>query len=162
MLSHSRLLEILIYDQTSGIIAWRISPRASVRSGTVAGRITTRGYRQITIDRRSYSAHRLAWFYVNGEWPVDELDHINGNKLDNRIDNLRPATRAQNIVTEGVRKNNTSGFKGITWEPQNRLWRARIGNGERRVNLGRFKRIEDAYAAYCVAAKAMHGEFARL
>lgn len=157
----AELPDIFDYDPDTGVISWKPSAKHGM-AGKPAGRITTCGYRQVSLRGRSYHAHRLIWAIMTGSWPAEEIDHINRDKLDNRFVNLRQATRAQNIVTEGVRRNNTSGFKGVVWDKKKRLWRARIGIGSHRKNLGRFKRIEDAYAAYCAAAVFIHGEFACL
>ena len=98
-------------------------------------------------------AHRLAWFYTYGKWPNHEVDHINGNRLDNRIANLREATRSQN---EFAAKKG----KGIRWEPKRKKWLARIGVNWKQINLGRYATREEALAAYKKAAKEAFGEFA--
>lgn len=119
-----------------------------------------RGYIAITIDQRSYLAHRLAWLYVNGVWPVDEIDHKDLNKSNNRIDNLRPSTRAQNVQHRGLTSRNTNGYKGVYLRPDRGTFQVHISANRRRIYLGDFKTAEEGHAAYCRAAERYHGEFA--
>lgn len=106
-------------------------------------------------------AHRLAWLYVYGEWPDAEIDHINGNTGDNRISNLRPATRAQNGANRGRQTNNASGVKGVCWHAQSGKWRAMIRISGKSRHLGLFNDIGAAAAAYARATVNRNGEFAR-
>lgn len=118
------------------------------------------GYRIITVKGHRYMAHRLAWFYAHGKWPKDSLDHINTDKDDNRICNLREATDSQNRANIGVFKNNKLGIKGVQVH-DNGKFRARIWDGKRHISLGLHENIEDAKIAYASAANKLFGEFAR-
>ena len=89
MLTHSRLTEILSYDPATGCFTWKVDVARNVKAGTVAGNTNCYGYMRIRIDKKAYFAHRLAWFYVTGEWPKATIDHINRKKTDNRFANLR-------------------------------------------------------------------------
>lgn len=91
-----------------------------------------------------------------------EVDHINGNKLDNRKSNLRCCTRAENERNKTLSKRNTSGFKGVSWNKRDKHWRAKIKINGKNQHLGCFKTAEEGYAAYCKAALELHGEFANL
>lgn len=154
------LVDILDYDQDTGIFRWSISSPFRNLVGSIAGCICGHGYRIITISGVIYPAHRLAWFYVNGVWPKDQIDHINGVRSDNKINNLRLATHAQNQQNKGLGKNNSTGFKGVSLEKAGRF-RARIQTRYGHISLGTFKSGEHAAAAYRIASAAIHGEFAR-
>ena len=158
MLTQERLKEQLHYDEATGIFTWRLA-RQGVRSGSVAGTVRPNGYIAIKIDRRLYLAHRLAWFYVYGEFPPADIDHINCMKSDNRIVNLRLATSSENQMNVQIQSNNTSGFKGVTWHKKRGKWQAQSKlNGKYRF-LGYFPSAEAASEAYQAFAKRHHGEF---
>lgn len=126
-----------------------------------AGTINKRGYRVICIGGVIHRAHRPMWFFVHGEWPKQTIDHINGDKLDNRISNLRLASVAQNMRNRYIQKNNSSGYKGVSFHRGNGKWIARIGINRRRISLGYFDNPDEAYRAYCNNIAKYHGEFAR-
>lgn len=107
-------------------------------------------------------AHDLVWLYVHGRWPEDQIDHINMIPDDNRLKNLREATNAQNGANRRKHRDNTSGFKGVTWSAERKKWVASIGVNNKSIALGRYAKIEDAVAAYAEAARRYHGDFARL
>jgi HNH endonuclease/AP2 domain len=131
------------------------SPNAM--QGSVAGHVdTTFGYRRVSIDRKMYLAHRLVWLWHYGEWPEFELDHINGFKDDNRIENLRPATHAENQQNKTKQSNNRSGFLGVCWNKQKQLWEAFICVEGKKKWLGTFSSAEAASEAYKSAKKAIH------
>lgn len=113
LISQRRLKEIIHYDAVSGVFTNKIT-RGGVKAGSIIGGVNDRGYVKFNVDRRKYRAHRLAWLYVNGSFPVGELDHKNRDKTDNRIANLREITRSANVLNTGIRVNNTSGYTGIT------------------------------------------------
>lgn len=155
-LAHEYLVRRLSYDPDTGTFTWRIKPRGAKRGQAVGG-LDGKGYWRISLENSRYLAHRLAWFYVHGEWPQAEIDHINHNPLDNRIANLRPATRSQNASnTRGWSK---TGLKGIGFHPKNGKWAARIARDGKRVSLGYFNTAEEAHAAYAAASPIIHGEF---
>ena len=151
-----RLRERVNYDPKTGAFTWRIAgPKCRV--GDPVGGLDGDGYRVIGIDFRLYRAHRLAWLYVHGTLPAQPLDHINGDRLDNRIENLREANKSQNGQNrKGPPKNNTSGFLGVSWETQTGRWKAQIVVGGQNHNLGRFESATLAYAAYLNAKAQMH------
>lgn len=166
----------LDYDQDTGAFTWRKRPRehfATQRAwnrcnarfpGTEAGTVDAYGYSKISVGHVDYLAHRLAWLYMTGEWPAAQIDHINCDKLDNRFCNLRQATNAENIRNSRKPSTNTSGLKGVSWHKPNNKWRVQISaNGSKR-HLGYFDedKLDEAAAAYERAAKALHGEFARV
>lgn len=154
------LRSVLDYDPETGIFIWKISPHHTVEVGSVAGGTNQRGYRRHKIKNKHFIAHRLAWFYVYGVWPKNELDHINGNKEDNRIANLREATRSQNQNNMPKKRNNTSGYKGVSWHKVNKKWIAQTEVKGRAHFFGYYSTPEDAHVAYVNGIKKLHGEFA--
>ncbi len=159
-LTQARLKELLHYDPETGHFTWVVA-RKGCRLSRSAGYTRHDGYVCIRVDRQLYLAHRLAWIYMTGEWPANDLDHIGGDPTDNRWCNLRAATRAQNNLNTKRRSDNASGYKGVFWSTQKQRWVARIHIDGKPKHLGSFKVAEDAYAAYCEAAKASYGQFAR-
>lgn len=149
MITIERLKEVLRYDATSGRLTWlrRISPR--LRVGGDAGSIAN-GYVRITIDGKSYMAHRLAWLYAYGAWPRQYIDHINGNRTDNRLFNLRDVSQTTNALNRcGPSKNNKIGYLGVCWMGgTNNAWTARISCNGKKKHLGYFKTPELAHQAY--------------
>jgi hypothetical protein len=158
-LDAERLREILSYNPETGVFTWKIARGVNGGIGEVAGSINAKGYLIIAISGRGYRAHRLAWLYVFDAWPENDIDHINRNKTDNRIANLRAATRAQNIWNTRVRCNSSSGIKGVWFDKKYGLWAAQITMHRKKKWLGRFVTIEEASKAYSNAASMMHGEF---
>lgn len=152
------LRSLLDYDPETGIFRWRVS-RGRASSGSIAGARAHHGYISIGIFGRIYYAHRLAWFWMTGSWPSEEVDHEDTDTSNNSWLNLRKAAHHQNMRNRGMQKNNTSGFKGVVKIGSN--FRAQIQSGENHHNLGTFKTPQEAHAAYLTAAKLLHGEFAR-
>jgi hypothetical protein len=143
----------LDYDPATGIFARKYGRNR----GHSAGSIHVRGYRLINVDGVLYRASRLAWLIVYGQWPVNQVDHINGNRSDDRIANLRDVTNAENQHNAMVlRKNNRSGFHGVHFSKTERRWRAHITVGYRRIMLGRFKTAQEAKSAYMEAKAKYH------
>jgi hypothetical protein len=105
--------------------------------------------------------HRLAWFLAYRQSPPDVIDHINGNPSDNRLANLRPATRTQNLINSKLRVDNSSGFKGVSWNKKSEKWVAQIQIRGKRHRIGFFDCPREAHHAYMEEARAHYGEFAR-
>lgn len=159
-ISLERVRELLTYEPDTGVFRWKVRRNYKALPGCVAGRPTAQGYIAITLDRQTFLAHRLAWFYVHGVWP-GVIDHRDTIKTNNSIANLRTATGQQNGFNRAAPKHNSSGIKGVSWDAANRKWRAHITPGGKFVSLGRFERMEDAAAAYARAASNIAGEYAR-
>lgn len=133
------------------------------RGGCVTGSVDkSNGYRCVFANGRKYKAHRLAWLMVYGDWPSDFLDHINGDRDDNRITNLRECTNAENLRNTGAYRSNTSGYKGVSFHKRSKKFYAKINVDGRERFLGSFETALSAYAAYCEAANRLHGDFANV
>lgn len=154
------LRELLAYDPDTGRFTWRHTSRNKKRQA-IAG-YKQDGYIRIQINGQSYAAHNLAWLYVHGEWPSDELDHRNLDGFDNSITNLRQSDRVGNCANRRTFKNNTSGFKGVSWHAAAGKWVAKIGGTETRTVIGFFDSRVDAARAYERAAMSRYRDFARM
>lgn len=155
------LREIILYDEKTGKFSWRHKGRKTKPLDQI-GSVDAGGYLRIGIKGRRYSAHRLAWLYVHGKWPEQEIDHINGERLDNRIVNLREATISQNRKNRAAGKLNRNRLKGAHFVSRTGKWRSVIVTDGKAHFLGTFGNEEDAHKAYIAAAIKLHGEFARL
>jgi hypothetical protein len=161
-LSAQRLRELLHYEPKTGLFVWIYQHKKSARMlGKQAGSQDNMGYLQIKIDGLQHKSHRLAWLYVYGSWPDKQIDHINGDSQNNRIENLRQATASQNRANSKLNKDNKSRFKGAHLRVGNRKYQAMIKINGRSRHLGIFTSPEDAHAAYCAAASKLFGKFAR-
>lgn len=130
--------------------------------GCRAKSLKKRSHRYVTvkIDGKSYRLHRLIYMYHYGEVPK-QLDHINGDVLDNRIENLRPCEASENASNRSKFKNNSSGFKGVSWHSHSGRWFAYVDANKIRTNIGYFDTIEEAALAATKARNNLHGDFAR-
>jgi len=146
----------LSYCPDSGKLTWRAVGNNRIKVGAEAGHLAKRGYRQVSIRGRNYQAHRVAWALHHGAWPAAQIDHRNGVRDDNRIENLRVVTNTENARNQKLGVNNTSGRVGISWIESARKWRASIGRDGRRISLGRFTDFAEACAARD-AADLAHG-----
>lgn len=146
IINRDRVLELLTYCADSGrfIRNTAVSGRAA---GSIAGTLTRNGYLQISIDGTLAYAHRLAWLVHYGYFPR-VIDHINRDRTDNRIINLRDVTPKQNAENSKHYKNNTSGYKGVMWDKRYQKWVAIVNHNGRRVFAGRFRDVYDAHQAY--------------
>lgn len=166
MLTLERAKELLDYDPETGVFTWRVRRAGTALAGTIAGRIKARsGYREIKIDDRHYLAHRLAFLFMTGAWPEDQVDHINLKKNDNRWKNLRPATPQQNARNRNRPARNDTGLKGVV--PRTRgskpMYEAYIrGDDGKKKYFGIFDCPAAAHLAYVVAAYKLHGSYARM
>lgn len=158
-LTAERLREVVSYDPENGAFTWRKKTCRKVVPGAPAGHLGTH-YWTIGIDGKRYRAHRLAWLYAYGEFPSETIDHANGDYLDNRIANLRAASRRQNMANKRMHKNNACGVKGVYWCIQRHKWRASVRYQGRNKHVGFFESKEAAGEAYFAKAKEIFGEFA--
>ena len=155
IMTAQRVKELFHYDADTGLFTR--FPAKNIRRGQNCVGTINRGYLRIKIDYKLYSAHRLAWLYVHGEWPNDQIDHINGDRADNRISNLRAATHSQNRQNiHKVRSNSKSGLIGAMWDSYNNKWRSKIRFEGKCKHLGYFENAEQAHAVYIEAKRTLH------
>ena len=149
----------LNYDCATGIFTWAYSRPGAKKYG-IAGYSTTRKdgkrYVKIMVNRKLFFAHRLAFLYMTGRFPINEIDHIDGNGLNNAWENLREATRVENLRNRRLSKNNSSGAVGVTWAKNVNKWQAQIQINGKHKFLGHFSDIKDAIQAREIASKK-HG-----
>jgi hypothetical protein len=160
MFGQDRLRELLRYDPKTGLFSWRVQSNGRVPAGTRAGTPKRRGNLEIKIDGKLYQASRLAFFYMTGQWPAADIDHINGNPTDNRWANLREATRGQNAAN-ARRWRNKALPKGVYCKKDSSRYYARITVEDTTMHLGSFATADEAADAYFDAAKRFFGDFAR-
>jgi hypothetical protein len=162
-LTAERLRELVHYDTASGVftrlkVATKFGTTSAHRryTGRKLGTVDKRNNTvQIGIDGRVYFAHRLAWLYVHGKWPENEIDHINGDQTDNRLCNLRDVTRSVNMQNRRKPMPGTkSGYLGVEWSGTS--WRARIKKNKVRYELGCYPTPEEAFEAYLKAKRRLH------
>lgn len=161
-LTAERARELFNYDEATGALTRRLSVRRGrIKAGGALGSLDSHGYLQTFIDGRMRLLHRVIWLMVYGTWPAGQIDHINGARTDNRLANLREASREENCRNSKVQSNNASGKKGVSFHKPSGKWQARISVDGKRRSLGAFDRKEDAADAYDRAALDLHGAFAR-
>jgi len=155
----SRLKELFIYEPEAGELYWRQRHNSQIKLDKPAGWARQNGYHEVKIDNRTYKRHRIVWCLFNGDPGELEIDHVNGKKGDDRIENLRLATRTQNQYNRPALAHNKSGYKGVSPVSGGR-WKAQITiPSGRRVHIGTYLTPEAAAGAYEKAAKGLHAEF---
>lgn len=164
--------DLLRYDDETGTLFWKPRPlspfnpgKHQVRicncwnskfAGKQAGTISITGRLMVSIYQRDYLAHRIVWLLKTGTWPKDQIDHIDGDPLNNRFSNLRESTQAENVQNIFLYRNNKSGYQGVSWSEANGKWLATIQIGRRQRYLGVFSSAEEASKAYLEAKSRLH------
>jgi len=156
MITQKRLKEVLNYNTETGIFTRLISTTIAVKVGDIAGRIKKNGYSEIMVDSKRYPSHRLAWLYVYGEMPKNEIDHIDGNPRNNSINNLRECNRFEQHQNRASSKSGSSKYLGVYWHKTSNKWAAQIRSNKKSFHLGFFETEESAFNAYCSAKKLFH------
>lgn len=156
MLTQEELMKLLHYEPSTGIFTWKFNG-VNVKKGQEAGTISD-GYYSISIKRKKYFAHRLAFLYMLGEMP-SQVDHINGLMWDNKWSNLRPATRNTNNHNSKLRIDNTSGVKGVCFHKASGKYRAKVMLNNKDIDLGLFETIAEAEIIVRYARERLHKEF---
>ena len=146
-LTQHQLKELLHYDPETGVFTNKVTRNPRAKQGTVAGSLNTLGYVVIQVNKQKTHAHRLAWLYVYGCWPKNQIDHINRIRNDNRLCNLRDVSRSDNCQNLSLPSHNKSGHMGISWVKQRSLWTVYIKVNKKNKWLGCYKDLDDAVAA---------------
>lgn len=157
-----RLRELLDYDPETGVLRWQVSRGRNAKAGSVAGTPNRDGYIHVKVDGVALKAHRIAWAMHNGEWPSAEveIDHVDMDKANNQIKNLRTASRNENQHNLAVRADNTSGVKGLSFRPNKRLWLGQIMlHGKNRSKSSKDRAVVEAWLIS--KREELHEEFAR-
>lgn len=144
ILTQDRLKELLSYDPETGVFTHKTYRGGRIKAGERAGALMNKGYVHIKVDGKKYLAHRLVWLYVSGQFPTDEVDHINGDRADNRLVNLRAVTKKQNCENRKQQINNKSGHRGVHWHKASGKWQAMIRHQGELIPLGLFNDVIDA------------------
>lgn len=160
MITQERLKELFNYDQETGLFTWIAKSRTigGLKAGSLTGQTpNSNGYLRISVDSKRDYAHRMAWLYVYGDYPKFDIDHINGNRSDNRIVNLRDVphiVNSQNL--RSATKTNTIGYMGITWSNYAKAWSSAVTVNGKRIHIGYFKDPEKAHQAYLSLKRKVH------
>ena len=149
-----------IYEYRDGSLFWKVAKSNVVKIGDRAGYITKHGYRKVMMNGRQLYEHRVIFFMHNGYMPK-QIDHINGNKLDNRIENLREVTHSENAMNVRIRKTNKSGTKGVCWDNTRKKWKVAITANKKTINCGRYDDLELAELVAIEARDKYHRQFAK-
>lgn len=154
-LTVDRLKELVKYDPNTGVFTWKIYRNSNAKNGDIVGKkyISADGYRVAMIDKSLHQQHRLAWLYFYGDWPLSAIDHINRDKTDNRISNLRLVSDAQNMQNRFKTRRNTSGYKGVHFVQSTKRWRAQLCVNGKRIDLGTYDTPDQAGMAYVLGVK---------
>lgn len=149
-----------LFEYRDGDLIRKVSPQHNAPVGSVAGTVRRDGYRDIRINAKSYLTHRLIFLMHHGYLP-QFIDHIDNNRSNNRIENLRPATNGENSWNQAITSLNTSGFKGVSWDKKAQRWRVQVGNDSKKHWGGYYNTAEEANEAAMKLREKLHGEFVR-
>ena len=157
-----RVNELLHYDAATGVFTWKVRHGRKISAGKIAGhKESSRGYIDIRIDGKKIRAHRLAYLYVTGVLPIESIDHIDGDKKNNRWSNLRLATASGNRMNSvKLASNNSSGITGVYWDETGKRWKAAIRRDGAYIHVAYAKTPEEAGRHRAEAEKKHFGEFA--
>lgn len=155
------LREVLQYDPETGVLTFKENRGSNKVKGKVAGFVRKDGYHFLSLQKKRYLGHRIIWAMMTGDWPENQIDHIDGVRSNNKWANLRAATPSQNNANHSVRIDSKIGLKGVQIHPDTGKWRARINIAGTTKHLGLFNTPEEAHAAFVAAASKVHGAYAR-
>lgn len=159
MITQEKAIEI--FEYRDGVLYWKENRSRKKLKGKPVGTSNEQGYIRTTVDHKPYKVHRLIFLMHHGFMP-ESVDHIDGNPANNRIENLRPATRSQNSMNAKTRSDNSSGVKGVSWYKRLGKWQVYVVANKRHVTVGYFDCRDEAEAASVKARLKLHGEFARV
>jgi len=157
-LLHKELLGLLDYDPLTGVFKWKVNCSTQVKSGDIAGHMAKNGRIDIGLNGKLYKAHRLAWFYVYGYFPENNIDHIDRIPHHNWISNLREVSQICNMRNTGNNKNNVSGVKGVSWYKATEKWKVQITINSRNYTVGYYKNFDNAVCARLAVEQCLNWE----
>lgn len=165
MITYEIAKALFDYNPDTGLLTWKFTSQ-SIKEGEEVGTdlsspISNTKYRGVVIFRERYKVHRIIWLMQTGDWPKGDVDHIDGDGLNNKWDNLRDVTHSQNLMNAAVRSDSTSGYKGVSYDKARDRWYAYINIDGKRKMLGRHKTMQEAVNARQNAERDLFGEFAR-
>jgi hypothetical protein len=149
-----------LFEYRDGELFWKVFTSPSAPIGSKVGHLASDGYIQTHIKRKFYRNHRIIFLYHHGYLP-QYIDHIDGNRSNNQIENLREATKHQNGCNTKINKNNTSGVKGVSWHKKTKKWYVRVSIHRKSISIGYYDSLEDAKIAMIEARNKHHGKYAR-
>ena len=166
MITYEVAKALFDYNPSTGSLTWKFSSGKNVKKGKEVGTNDTTPksntkYRKTSIFGDRYKVHRIIWLMQTGDWPKGEVDHIDGDGLNNKWSNLRDVTHSQNLMNAAVRSDSTSGYKGVSYDRSRDRWYAYINLDGKRKMLGRYKTKQEAVDARLKAEQQFFGEFAR-
>lgn len=158
------LHELLICNPISGILTWKSRPEIgrldktwnTRYAGKTAGCLHKDGYITVSINSKTYKVHRVIWAMTYGYWPINDIDHKDGNPSNDRIGNLREATTLENGQNRKINSNNKSGYRGVHWNKPSNKWMAMIKVKGKCIHLGYFDDIQEASQSYLTAKSELH------
>jgi hypothetical protein len=160
--SYEKIAKILDYNPKTGKFFRKLNTSPNGRIGEVKGYITGRKYRKTSVGGIQFYDHQLAWLLFYLKWPETQIDHINGNRQDNRILNLREVTVSQNALNRSYQANSKTKHKCVHWKPDKKKYRVKIGICGKYHHIGYFKSLDEAIGARDKAIKKLHGKFAKV
>jgi hypothetical protein len=161
MITQAEIHRLFEYNADTGAFVRKVKTAIAAKVGDKAGYLNKQGYIQMRVAGKTYQAHSLAWLYVHGEIPA-MLDHIDGDRSNNAINNLRIADKSINGFNREKKSDSSSVFKGVLWSKKYKKWEAKINANRKRTHLGYFDCEQEAAHAYNKSAVELHGEYARL
>jgi hypothetical protein len=165
MITYEIAKALFNYDSETGLLTWKFSSGQIVKgaeAGTNIGNCKSKTkYRGIKLFKLTYKVHRIIWLMQTGDWPKGDVDHIDGDGLNNKWENLRDITHSQNLMNAAVRSDSTSGYKGVSYDSRRDKWYAYINIDGKRKMLGRHRTMQEAITARRDAEQDLFGEFAR-
>lgn len=155
-LAQDLVRELFDYNEATGELIWKVSTAIRIKIGDVAGSLNKiSGYYQVMINNKNYRLHRIIWLWQYGYTPTT-LDHIDRDRTNNKIENLREVTVSENNQNKSLSSNNTSGYKGVNWDKREGKWRAKIQLNNKMKHLGYFDNLQDAINARKEGEKLYH------
>lgn len=157
MLTQEKLKEYLHYNPDTGLFTWLKYKQRPSKIGSIAGTIRSDGYRSICFFEKQYFAHRLAWLYMMGIFPAEDIDHIDNNRLNNKWNNLRACNQSQNNQNyKKAKVDNSTQFLGVSYRKESNKYRARIMINGKSISIGDYDTAKKAHEAYLIQKRKLH------